>query len=176
MALPEILNLGASAASGGLFGLLGTALGRVAGYFERKQQNAFEEKKWQFQAREWDNDRNVEKHEVKLHELNLKAKHEENEMLIMRTAEEGSWKGLGASIQHDLKTGIASQWVINILRLVRPVITLLLWLITAWIFSKTQSGEITKALVFAATASTLWWFGDRAPKRLTDRGATQWKP
>jgi len=48
--------------------------------------------------------------------------------------------------------------------LVRPTLTLLLWLITAWIFARTQQSEIASAAVFAATASTLWWFGDRAPK------------
>ena len=28
----------------------------------------------------------------------------------------------------------------------------------------TQNGAIVEAAVFAATAATLWWFGDRAPK------------
>ena len=27
----------------------------------------------------------------------------------------------------------------------------------------TQNGAIVEAAVFAATAATLWWFGDRAP-------------
>jgi len=47
--------MAASAAGGGLFGLLGTALGRVAGFFERRQEQAHERARWQ--------------HETALHEL-----------------------------------------------------------------------------------------------------------
>jgi len=47
---------------------------------------------------------------------------------------------------------------------VRPVLTLFLWVITAWIFHVTKNGAIVEAAVFAASAATLWWFGDRAIK------------
>lgn len=138
------------AAAGGVFGIFGTALGRVAAYFERKQTFKQEEKRWG--------------HELKLHELQMKAKKQETEMELAIEAQKGSWRGLEASLKADVNIGIASKWVINVLRLVRPVLTLLLWLITGWIFSKTQDGNIASSAVFAATASTLWWFGDRAPK------------
>lgn len=144
------LSLGFEAATGGLFGIVGTALGRFASYFERKQAFLQEQRRWA--------------HEYKLHELNMQARAQETEMELALAAQAGSWAGLEASIQADAAIGQASLWVINILRLVRPVLTLLLWLITGWIFSRTQNGAIVEAAVFAATAATLWWFGDRAPK------------
>lgn len=94
----------------------------------------------------------------------MKAEVQETEMEIALTARRGSWRGLEASIKADAAIGEASKRVINVLRLVRPALTLLLWLITGWIFAKTQDGSIVEAAVFAATAATLWWFGERASK------------
>ncbi len=148
--MADPLILGMDAAAGGLFGIVGTALGRVAGFFERRQTFKQEQARWS--------------HEYRLHELNMQAKAQESEIELALVAQAGSWAGLEASIKADAAIGKASQWVINILRLVRPILTLLLWLITGWIFAKTQNGAIVEAAVFAATAATLWWFGDRAPK------------
>jgi len=148
--MASIFGLGLDAAAGGVFGIVGTALGRVAGFFERKQTFKHERERWQ--------------HEYKLHELQMMADVQETEMEIALTAQRGSWQGLEESIKADAAIGQASKWVINVLRLVRPTLTLLLWLITGWIFAETQNGSIAEAAVFAATAATLWWFGDRAPK------------
>ena len=148
--MANALTLGLDAAAGGIFGIVGTALGRVAGYFERKQQNTQERARWG--------------HEYKLHELNMAARHQETELELALTAQQGSWAGLEASIEAEAALGKASQWVVNILRLVRPLITLSLWCITVIIFLKTEDDAIIEAAVFAATAATLWWFGDRAPK------------
>lgn len=148
--MANALTLGLDAAAGGLFGIVGTAIGRIAGYFERKQQHIQERARWG--------------HEYKLHELNMQARHQETELELALTAQQGSWAGLEASLKAEAALGAASQWVVNILRLVRPFITLLLWIITAAIFLLTKDKAITDAAVFAATAATLWWFGDRAPK------------
>ena len=148
--METIATLGLEAAAGGIFGLIGTALGRVAGFFERRDENAQEKARWG--------------HEYRLHELNMKARAQESEIEIELAAQSGSWKGLETSIKAEAGSGIASQWVINILRLVRPSLTFLLWIITASIFLQTKNQAIAEAAVFAATAATLWWFGDRAPK------------
>lgn len=148
--MADLINVGMNALSGGLFGILGTAMGRVASYFERKQTFAQDQARWE--------------HELKLHDLQQKARLQESEIELSITREHGSWKGLEASIQAEGAIGQASLWVINILRLVRPFITIILWLITAWIFKVTQDAAIVEAAVFAAVAATLWWFGDRAPK------------
>jgi len=148
--MADLINLGLDAAAGGVFGIVGTALGRVAAFFERKQTFAQEKARWS--------------HEYQLYDLNMKARAQETEMELALAAQAGSWAGLSASIKAEAATGPASQWVINILRLVRPSLTLLLWFITAWIFWRTQNSAIAEAAIFAATAATLWWFGDRAPK------------
>lgn len=152
----DILGLGVDAAAGGVFGLVGTVFGRVAGYFERKQTFKQETARWA--------------HELDLHTLQMQARVQETELELAVAEQQGSWRGLQASIDAEAKIGRASQWVVNTLRLVRPVLTLLLWLITAWIFAKTQNGAIVEAAVFAATAATLWWFGDRAPKPMQRMG------
>lgn len=148
--MADIIGLGLDAVAGGVFGIIGTTLGRAAGYFERQQSFKQEALRWG--------------HEYKLHELQILAKSQETEMELAIAGQQGSWEGLAASINADAALGAASQWVINTLRLVRPTLTLLLWLITGWIFAVTQNGAIVEAAVFAATAATLWWFGDRAPK------------
>ena len=151
-----VANLAADAAAGGLFGIFGTVIGKVAGFFERRQRHAHEVARWQ--------------HEVQLHELNMQARAQEAEIELAITEQAGSWQGLAASMQADIALGTGSQWVVNTLRLVRPTLTLMLWLITGWIFTRTQNGEIADSAVFAATAATLWWFGDRAPRaRYPDR-------
>ena len=146
--MADILGLGFDAAAGGIFGIVGTIMGRVAGYFERKLSFKQEQARWL--------------HEYKLHELQMQARVQETELELALAAQAGSWKGLEASIKAEAAIGRASQWVINSLRLVRPILTLFLWVITAWIFHITKNGAIVEAAIFAASASTLWWFGDRA--------------
>lgn len=155
--MENLAMIGLDAAAGGVFGLVGTALGRVAGFFERKQSFAQEQAKWG--------------HELKLHELQMQARAQESEIEIAIAQQQGSWAGLEASIKADAAIGKASLWVINILRLVRPFLTVMLWLIAAVIFFKTQSEQIADAAVFAATAATLWWFGDRADRPSPTRKA-----
>lgn len=148
--MADLMALGIDAAAGGVFGLIGTTLGRIAGFFERRDQNKHETARWG--------------HEYRLHELAMKSRAQESEIELELAAQVGSWHGLAASIQADASIGVGSQWVVNMLRLVRPLLTIMLWLITAGIFMQTQNQAIAEAAVFAATAATLWWFGDRAPK------------
>ena len=148
--MATVANLAADAAAGGVFGIFGTLVGKVAGFFERRQRHAHEVARWN--------------HEVRLHELNMQARAQEAEIELAITEQAGSWAGLAASLEADRALGTGSQWVVDTLRLVRPTLTLLLWLITGWIFARTGDGGITEAAVFAATAATLWWFGDRAPR------------
>jgi hypothetical protein len=148
--MADLMTLGLDAAAGGVFGIIGTAFGRVAGFFERRDAYRQEKARWE--------------HEYRLHELNMKSREQESKIELALANQVGSWSGLKASIEADAAIGRASKWVINLLRLVRPSLTFSLWLITAGIFLQTQNQSIVEAAVFAATASTLWWFGDRAPK------------
>ena len=95
------MALGLDAAAGGVFGIIGTTLGRVAGFFERRDENVHEKARW--------------KHEYRLHELNMQARAQESEIELELAAQAGSWKGLEASIQAKAKSDNAGLWVIILL-------------------------------------------------------------
>ena len=152
--MADTLGLAASAASGGLFGLAGTAIGRIAGFFERKQQYVHERARWN--------------HESQLLELQMRANAQETEAEIALAETAGSWRGLETSMIAEANIGASYPWVNAIRGLTRPFLTLLLWLIAAVIwFGADAAGReaITETATFAATAATLWWFGDRGPRR-----------
>lgn len=152
--MEAIAGLAASAAGGGLFGLVGTALGRVAGYFETRQRLQHETERWA--------------HETRLLELQHKARAEETEAELALAETSGRWAGLEASMQAEAAIGESYRWVNAVRGVTRPALTLLLWLIAGMIWLGADAlgrASITETAAFAATAATLWWFGDRGPKR-----------
>ena len=143
-------GMAASAAGGGVFGVIGTLLGRVAGYFETKQQQAFERDRWQ--------------HDAAMTRLQMEVSRAEAEAELNAVQAEGSWQGLTASVAADAALASGYQFVDAIRALTRPAPTLLLWLITATVFFNVDDAlkaRVVETAVFAATAATLWWFGDR---------------
>ncbi|MEM9178527.1 MAG: hypothetical protein AAGA89_02395 [Pseudomonadota bacterium] len=149
--MDEIIGISASAAGGGLFGLLGTTLGRVAGFFEKRQSIAHEERRWQ--------------HETALAELQQKTAMQAAKTAMDQAHVDGSWEGLSASLAAQAAIGDSYKWVNAIRSLTRPSLTLLLWGIATLIWFSADSAaqaNIVETATFAATAATLWWFGDRA--------------
>jgi len=152
--MADLIGLTASAAGGGVFGLLGTALGRVSGYFERRQHHAHERARWG--------------HESELLKLQMQAKAEETEAERALAETTGSWEGLTASMAAEAAIGASYPWVNAVRGLTRPALTVLLWIIAVSIYLSAGASEraaITETATFAATAATLWWFGDRGPRR-----------
>lgn len=160
--LTELLGIGANAASGGVFGLIGAVVGQVSRYFQESQRQAWELKKWS--------------HEEKLLELQMKVNAQETENELAIVAQEGSWDGLKESyaVAVDQKS---YRWVAAVKSLFRPFITVVLWMLAAWVFYKivTAMGEILEAaeikdlvtymvysVFFTTSTATMWWFGDRA--------------
>ncbi len=148
----DIGTLTTTALSGGIFGILGTVAGRVAGYFEKKQSFKQDEKRWA--------------HESALLELQMKAKTQETEHEVLLANTSGGWDGLRASLEAESNIGESYKWVNAVRALTRPTLTFLLWLITATVFfaspNDVLAARIADTITFAATAATLWWFGDRA--------------
>lgn len=154
--MDDVIGLAASAASGGLFGLVGTALGRVANFFERRQDQAHERARWG--------------HEGELLKLQMQASREETEAELALAETAGSWEGLRASMMAEAAIGESYRWVNAVRGLTRPALTFLLWAIsTAIWFQADAAGRdaITETATFAATAATLWWFGDRGARGRT---------
>lgn len=152
--MADIVGLAASAAGGGVFGLIGTVIGRIAGVVERRQENAQEQARW--------------KHEAALMELQMKQRASElsGQESLAQTA--GAWQGLAASMAAEASIGDSYRWVNAVRALTRPLLTLLLWLITSLVYfgaAAEARADIVDTATFAATAATLWWFGDRGNRR-----------
>jgi hypothetical protein len=165
-----IASLLGNAASGGVFGFLASAVGGVFKYFQTRQQQKFEEKKWQHELalinKEHDRDREEDEHELAV------------------ISQQGAWSGLTTSIEADAKVGDTYKWVNAIKALYRPVLTTGLVLIAYMIFkdlsamlatggsvltgvfTPEQAKELlvydVNSLVFSASTAVVWWFGDRA--------------
>ncbi|MAK62638.1 MAG: hypothetical protein CMK09_16840 [Ponticaulis sp.] len=143
-------GMAASAAGGGVFGVVGTVLGRVAGYFEAQQQHVFDKSRWQ--------------HETEMVRLNLEVGQAKSEAEQELASLQGSWAGLRSSLEAEVSLTSSYPLVNAIRALTRPALTLLLWVITALVFFNVETdmkARIVETSVFAATAATLWWFGDR---------------
>jgi hypothetical protein len=71
-----------------------------------------------------------------------------------------------ASYQHDQSAVPASPWAVNVLRMVRPVLTGGLIILVGVIYFRTenlaQQEVIIQSVIYMASSATLWWFGDRA--------------
>ena len=158
--MADLIGLAASAAGGGVFGLLGTALGRAAAWLERRQEQSHERARWQ--------------HETELLEMQMRAEVQETEAELALTDLRGSWEGLSASMTAEAAIAPSYKWVDAVRGLTRPILTLMLWLIAAIIYGAADiegRAEITETASFAATAATLWWFGDRGPSGKARGGA-----
>lgn len=151
----DLLSVGSSAVSGGLFGLIGNIATKTFGYFEAKQ--AFTQK----QA-EWT-------HETELLRLQMQAKAAETEQNIHVAESQGSWSGLTSSVAAEGGITPSYAWVNAVRALVRPVLTVGLTTFLSIAFFTLAPGDLDRAyvadsLVFVAVTSIVWWFGDRAPK------------
>lgn len=151
--MSDIFGIAASAAGGGVFGLIGTIAGRITGYWETKQKLAHEQKRW--------------RHDAEMLTIRTAANREQAEANLALAETEGSWAGLKASLDADAGIESSYRWVDAVRGLTRPVLTLLLWMITGLIFFNTpieHRQNLIETATFAATAATLWWFGDRGPQ------------
>ena len=156
MDVGSVLGVGASALSGGLFGLLGNVASKVIGIYEAKQVFAQKKEKWT--------------HEERLLDMQVKAKAAETEQELAVTASSGSWSGLGESLKAETAIGATYPWVNAVRALVRPALTLGLGTFLCAAFFAMAPGDIDRAsvadsLLFAAVTSMVWWFGDRAPRK-----------
>lgn len=159
----DILEIGSSAISGGLLGTVGTAVGRVTGFFEQSAANKQERERWA--------------HELRLEEA--RASHASASAQASQAADlqSATYAGLNESLQSDAALDPGFRWVSAVRALVRPVLTPLLWVLYLVVFFTIMSGSAERYLedgmesefiahfisniAFTASAATLCWFGDR---------------
>jgi hypothetical protein len=167
----DIADIGTSAISGGLLGTLGTALGRLTGYFEQRADNAQQRERWA--------------HELRLEEARGNRAAETADAAQSAAQQESRFQGLTESLRNDAGLESGYRWVSAVRALVRPVLTPLLWLLYLVVFFTIMSGAtddyiadglesefmgyFISNIAFTASAATLWWFGDRARPFRSDR-------
>ena len=145
--------------SGGATGLLGSLISTGFKFFQGIQDRK--------EAAE------IRTHELALQRLAIETGQAETESELKIIQEESRRDQLVASYRHDSEIGRSSRWVINILRLVRPLLTFALIALTAWIYFKLTDAlaggnaavlreYIVHTIVYTTSAAVLWWFGDRA--------------
>lgn len=167
----EVLGMGASVASGGVLGLVGSLAGKVGQFFQAKQER---------KSKQMDYD-----HELKLLEMQQSQASREDLHEVEMLETQGSYSGLEASINAEASIQQVSTWVNNLRSLTRPVLTFSLVGIVTWMFivlmGAVQTGTdnalvgllgqtavieiltyIIYSVVFSASTAIVWWFGDRA--------------
>ena len=149
-----VIDLLITAFSGGATGLIGSIIGKAFSFMdfwvdEKKANN--------------EHDRTIQLLEL---QNKLGAQENERELEIVRTKAAGDART--ASYNHDISLGNGSVWVTDVLRLVRPFLTLSLIILVGILYFQSDVGgkSITEASVIYMTSSAvLWWFGDRAMRK-----------
>lgn len=165
--LEDIIGLIGSAASGGIFGVVGAIGGSVMKYFNQKQEQKFKKDEWE--------------HEKDLIKIQMEVE-----------SQKGSWAGLIESYKSDKEFVDTYKWVNAIKSLYRPFLTTSLVIITYLLFENILGGlkdnnilseiftgselkEILRYIVYSIVFSTAtaisWWFCERAlsPPKIKNR-------
>ena len=136
--------------TGGATGILGSVLGKAFGFLDYW----VEEKK-----ADKDHARTLEMLEL---QSKLGAEESERELAIAEATAASSMRL--ASYGHDTGIGVSSTWVVDLLRLVRPLLIVLVGMLY---FSADAGGKATieASVIWMSATATAWWFGDRANQR-----------
>jgi len=146
-----MFGLISSVLTGGATGLIGSLLNKGIGLFEAAQKRK---------------DRILEfEQELKLldKQAALRTAETENELAIADAETTASLRE--ASYRHDASLGNPHRWVVDTLRLVRPVLTSFLLIVVLIIFLTTNDfgmkAGIIESVLYMASSAVTWWFGDR---------------
>jgi len=153
-----VSGLFGSAIGGSGLGLIGTVVGKTFGWLEQKEKN----KTLLAQNA----------HELNLIQEQAKIKQVEMESEYMIAQMEADANIRTAAYQHDASYGETPMWCSSILRLVRPVVTLLLMGMSAYIYWKaydfgdwTTTKMLAEEVVFMTSLAITFWFGSRPANR-----------
>jgi hypothetical protein len=149
-----LLELLGTVLSGGATGLLGSIFGKLfsfVDYFveEKKTSN--------------DHARTLELLEL---QNRIGAEESERELAIAESVAASDLRM--ASYGHDSSMGTRSLWVVDLLSLVRPILTFGLVLLVAVLYFQADAGgkaTIEASVIFLCSSAVTWWFGDRALRK-----------
>jgi len=141
-----------SVLTGGATGLIGSLLSKGIGIFEAGQKR--KDKALEYEQ------------ELKLldRQAALKTAETENELAIANAETAASLRE--ASYSHDSSMGKPHRWVVDVLRLVRPVLTGFLLILVGGIYFTTDDfamkAGVIDSVLFMTSSAVTWWFGDRS--------------
>tara|TARA_R100001377_G_C3168219_1_gene102068 strand:- start:518 stop:976 length:459 start_codon:yes stop_codon:yes gene_type:complete len=141
-----------SVLTGGATGLIGSLLTKGIGIFEAGQKR--KDKALEYEQ------------ELKLldRQAVLKTAETENELAIANAETAASLRE--ASYSHDNSVGRPHRWVVDVLRLVRPVLTAFLLVLVGGIYFTTNDfamkAGVIDSVLFMTSSAVTWWFGDRS--------------
>jgi hypothetical protein len=155
MGIIEIIGL---IFGGGATGLFGTLANRFINLFEAKQRNA---------------------HELQLLEIHYRQRGMELEQERLISESQSAADIRTASYAHDTGYGKGSKWVVNTLRLFRPMLTLMLLalLFIIWCYTSDLAliQQIVAAVIYLSITALTWWFGDRGMATMQQGNKLPWQ-
>jgi hypothetical protein len=149
-----MLDLLATVLTGGATGIIGSVLGKAFSFLDY-----------------WVEEKKADgEHARTLELLNLQNKigAEENERELAMAEAAAAVNLRTSSYGHDSSLGTGSAWVVDILRLVRPVLTVMLIILVAVIYFDSPAGEqatIIASVIYLCSSAVTWWFGDRTLRK-----------
>lgn len=146
--------------SGGATGIIGSVVGKVFGFLGKREER---------KIKVIDH-----AHIEKMQELNISARGRELEGELAIVDVDAMKSIRAESYRHDASYGKTGPIMSAVLRMVRPVLTFGILGVMTWIFfdldpadtlvdANKLKAQIVNAVVYLATSSVTWWFGDRAP-------------
>lgn len=163
-----IAGFAMSSVGGGLFGYLASAANRLIGLKEAKLKFEQDRERAEWQRTDKADER---RHIAAMHEANAAARKDETEQEIRLIGRR--FDGEARTASHADQTALAlnpqgAQWTINLLRLVRPLLTLYFAVCALIIFFAFKDGtiraDIVAQILYLAGLSCGWWFGDSAKR------------
>lgn len=139
----------AAALSGGATSIFGLGMQYFVDYKKKQQAHAHELAMADKQSEQMDKEMDLAKFKG---ELQLESDIEKGHDDTLKSA---------IDAQATAQVG-ASQWVIDVCALTRPVLTALLVIIAACFIVFSDNAVMQAQFLYMATAATLYWFGDRA--------------
>jgi len=139
--------------TGGATGIIGSVLGRAFSFLDF-----------------WVEEKKADKEHARTLDLlelqnRIGAEESERELVI---SEANAASGIRqASYAHDSSLGRSSVWVVDVLRLVRPILTITLIVLVGLIYfnEPITRDAIETASLYMMSSAVLWWFGDRALRK-----------
>jgi hypothetical protein len=165
----SVLDSILAAGSGGLLGTLGSIGGRALGIWEAKEKRKDQELQNKHDTAMWS-------HELEMATFNKGAVAQAADINLKEVTTTGSFEGLKASIAADAAIDPGYKWVAAVRSLMRPVLTVFLWIGFGLAFNSAMkavhehvAGLDAQGIIkyyidtigMMATMATAWWFGDR---------------